>query len=311
MTQKTKRKLKKTLLGIEKVLSMEYSGKGNKLIFSGVSNGQTDIYLYNVLGNSQVQITNDIYDDLFPSFTNNNTVIFSSNRFDDTIRNTGKLKTLSNDFDIFTINISGRKNLKSVTDTDLIDEKSPFSYDNKHYTFISNNNGVFNRYITYKDSAISFIDTSIHYNYFSVTDRLSNYPYDALEMGHSLNKNDFSILMKKNGKYEFYLGNTSKDLIFENKIKSTIFMEHLQLISSNKSGVKEINIRNSKEELSEGLIDIDNYIFNDEVVEKEKKVISNNDSLTTTKKEKAANFWVTKTRNLQSKLYHRQSTNAA
>ena len=217
-------------------------------------------------------------------------VIFSSNRFDDTIRNTGKLKTLSNDFDIFTINISGRKNLKSVTDTDLIDEKSPFSYDNKHYTFISNNNGVFNRYITYKDSAISFIDTSIHYNYFSVTDRLSNYPYDVLEMGHLLNKNDFSILMKKNGKYEFYLGNTSKDLIFENKIKSTIFMEHLQLISSNKTGVKEINIRNSKEELSEGLIDIDNYIFNDEVVEKEKKVISNNDSLTTTKKEKAATF---------------------
>ena len=287
---KNKKKTKKTLLGIEKVLSMEYSGKGNKLIFSGVSNGQTDIYLYNVLGNSQVQITNDIYDDLFPSFTNNNTVIFSSNRFDDTIRNTGKLKTLSNDFDIFTINISGRKNLKSVTDTDLIDEKSPFSYDNKHYTFISNNNGVFNRYITYKDSAISFIDTSIHYNYFSVTDRLSNYPYDVLEMGHLLNKNDFSILMKKNGKYEFYLGNTSKDLIFENKIKSTIFMEHLQLISSNKTGVKEINIRNSKEELSEGLIDIDNYIFNDEVVEKEKKVISNNDSLTTTKKEKAATF---------------------
>ena len=287
---KNKKKTKKTLLGIEKVLSMEYSKKGNKIIFSAVANGQTDIYLYNVLGNSQLQITNDLYDDLYPSFINNNTIIFSSNRIDDTLRNTGKINTLNNDFDIFTININGRKNLKSITNTALINEKFPFSYDSKHYTFISNDNGIYNRYITYKDSSISYIDTAIHYNYFSVTDRLSNYPYDVLELGHTLGKEAFSILMKKEGKYEFYLGNTNKDLIFENKLKPTIFMEYLQLISANKTGVKELNIQKSKKELSKGLIDIDNYIFNAEIVEVENKELLSTDSITIKKKEKVKTF---------------------
>ena len=287
---KNKTKTKKILLGIEKVLSMEYSKKGNKIIFSGVANGQTDIYLYNVLGNSQLKITNDLYDDLYPSFINNNTIIFSSNRTDDTLRNTGKINTLTNDFDIFTININGRKTLKSITNTPLIDEKFPCSYDSKNYTFISNNNGIYNRYITYKDSSISYIDTSIHYNYFSVTDRLSNYPYDVLELGHTINKDAFSILMKNGGKYEFYLGNTSEDLIFENKLKPTIFMEYLQLISANKTGVKELNIQNSKKEISEGLINIDNYIFNDEIIEVESKELTTKDSLVAEKKEKVETF---------------------
>ncbi len=41
-----------------------------KNCFSAVAKGQSDIYIYNPIGNSQKQITNDIYDDYNPKFVN-------------------------------------------------------------------------------------------------------------------------------------------------------------------------------------------------------------------------------------------------
>ena len=131
---------------------MEYSKKGNKIVFSAVSNGQTDLFLYNILGNSQQQITNDLFDDLHPSFTSNNRIIFSSNRPNDTLRNSGKIQTINNDFDIYLISATGNKNLKRLTNTPLFDEKHPYSYDSKHYTYISNKNGIYNLYLDDKSS---------------------------------------------------------------------------------------------------------------------------------------------------------------
>ena len=65
------------LLDIEKVLSCSYNRKGNKIVFSGVRNSQTDIYEYAVLGNSQVQLTNDLFDDLHPKYIpNSEKIIF-------------------------------------------------------------------------------------------------------------------------------------------------------------------------------------------------------------------------------------------
>jgi len=287
---KTKKKTKKKLLNIEKVLSMEYSKKGNKIVFSGVFNGQTDLYLYNILGNSQQQITNDLFDDLHPAFTHDNKIIFSSNRFDDTLRKTSKINTITNNFDIYIINTNGRKTLKQLTNSPLIDEKHPYSYDDKHFTYLSNNNGIYNRYITYKDSSISYIDTAIHYKYFNVTDRLSNYPYDVLELSHTHKSNHFSMLMKKEGKYEFYLGNTENDLIFENKISSTIFMDYLRSMSSTKKGINQLNITHSTNDLKNGIIDIDNYVFNDEITAPIEKEAENIDSNKAQKKEKKKSF---------------------
>ena len=53
-----RKKTKRKLLNIEKVLSLEYASNGKKIVFSGVNTGQTDLYLYNVVGNSQKQLTN-------------------------------------------------------------------------------------------------------------------------------------------------------------------------------------------------------------------------------------------------------------
>src|SRR5690606_38937243 len=71
---------------LDKVLSFDYSDDGRSIIFSGVANGQTDLYHFKIMSNSMEQLTNDIYDDLQPKFVNASTdVIFVSNRKNDTL----------------------------------------------------------------------------------------------------------------------------------------------------------------------------------------------------------------------------------
>ena len=276
----TRKKTKRTLLNIDKVLSMEYSKKGNKIVFSAVSNGQTDLFLYNILGNSQQQITNDLFDDLHPSFTSNNRIIFSSNRPNDTLRNSGKIQTINNDFDIYLISATGNKNLKRLTNTPLVDEKHPYSYDSKHYTYISNKNGIYNRFIAFKDSSISYIDTSIHYNYFNVTERLSNFPYDVLELSHSSTNSNFSLLLKENDSYQFFIGSNEKDLIFEDKLRPTAFMEYLTLNSSQSKKINELAIESDIQAIEDGIVNINNYLFDDEIKDaKSAKTIFEKDSV--------------------------------
>ena len=56
--------------------------------FSGLRDGRSDLYLYRVVGNIQEPLWIDKYDDLDPRFTNGgNSIIFASNRPDDTLRN--------------------------------------------------------------------------------------------------------------------------------------------------------------------------------------------------------------------------------
>ncbi len=256
-------KTKRKLLNIEKVLSLEYARNGKKIVFSAVNTGQTDLFLYNVVGNSQQQLTNDLYDDLYPSFISGTEVIFSSNRHDDTIRYTSSVDYINNDLDIFVLNINSKKKLKQITDSPLADEKYPNSYDNDHYTYLSNKTGIYNRYIAYYDSTISHIDTIVHYRYFSQTDRLSNYYRDVLQLSHSASSDNFSMLMKKDGKYKFYKGNINEDLIFENNIKPTNYMNYL-INNSNESVIKKLNTEKNNTPLDSGMININNYIFEED-----------------------------------------------
>ena len=55
----------------------------NTLLFSAVRSGQTDIYVYKIDKQTIEQVTNDVYDDLDPSFVafpNKTGIIYSSNR---------------------------------------------------------------------------------------------------------------------------------------------------------------------------------------------------------------------------------------
>ena len=267
-----KKRDKRPLRKMDKVLSMSYNNTGDKLILSAVTKGKTDLFLYSVIGNNQKQLTNDIFDDLSPRFVDNDTrVIFTSNRIDDTIRKKVQTIQYKKDKDIYILDIDNiKKPLTRITNTPYIDESSPNQYSKERYSYLSNANGIRNRYVAYYDSAISFIDTTVHYNYFSVTARMSNYSRDVLEYEPVENSGTYSMLMLKNGKYHFYKGEYEKDRIIEDELVNTTFMSYW-LKSKLNTNIRTILTSESAEEIDSNYVDINDYQFyNDKpaVVEK-------------------------------------------
>lgn len=217
----------RVLQKIQKVLDMSYDSEGKKVVMTAVANGQSDVYIYNVVGGNTVQLTNDPFDDKYAKFVDNDKkIIFSSNRIDDTIRKNIEVKMYPTDFDIYVLDISKpTKPLQRITNTPKVDERFPAQYDANRYTYLSDENGIFNRYIAYYDSTISHIDTTIHYRYFSVADRLSNFQYNALEYSVDAKNDFYTLLVKSAGSYQFYMGKQSKDFIIEEVAIPTKFKE--------------------------------------------------------------------------------------
>src|SRR5690606_3181063 len=142
--------------------------------------GQTDIYVLKLSSNVLEQITNDVYDDKMPRFIDNDSkIIFTSNRSTDSlevkIREDAYNKKVDN-WDVYVYNYTKRSpNLLRLTETPHIDEKYPSVFESGKYTYLSDENGIFNRYIAQIDSAISHIDTTIHYRYFAPAIPITNY----------------------------------------------------------------------------------------------------------------------------------------
>ncbi|KAA9042283.1 hypothetical protein FW778_06875 [Ginsengibacter hankyongi] len=137
----------------DQVQDMKYMDNGQSLLFSAVKNGHSDIYSYDIENDKLRQITNDVYDDLDPSFVsfpNKTGIIFSSNR---PAANTKGSDTslLNNRYNIFMVTdfASGRPGLNQITQLTNLkfgDARYPTQYSNVHFTFVSDQNGVGNRY---------------------------------------------------------------------------------------------------------------------------------------------------------------------
>lgn len=214
-TMDDKKLTSKPLFMLEKVLDMAYNHNGKQMVFSGVKEGQSDLYLYHVMGNRQEQLTNDIYDDLHPRFIDGSTrLIFSSNRPDDTLRAKVKPHLFPTDKDIFFFDLERRhKPLDRLTATPGVNEIQPAQYDSIRYTYLGDGTGLLNRYMANYDSVISHIDTAIHYRRFTVTERISDLDRSILNYEVSPKQGRYSQLMYRDGHYRFYHGRTAQDKV--------------------------------------------------------------------------------------------------
>jgi Tol biopolymer transport system component len=208
--------VEKELFRIDKVVDFDYSADGRKMIFSGVREGQTDLYLYQVIGNNQQQLTNDPYDDLNPRFLpNSERIIFASNRPDDTLRTITETKLFDLNKDIYILDPNNSRLLERITSTADQDESNPDAYDDKNFTYLGNAGGVLNRYAAYVDSTISHIDTSIHYRSYTVSSALSNFVKSPLEYDHDFKSGTYSLLFYEDNRYQYFQGNIADDRVVE------------------------------------------------------------------------------------------------
>ena len=226
----------RNLLYFDKILDFSYSPEGSRLIFSAVKDGITDIYIHTIASGTNEQITRDIADDLNPTFLNDNPdeIIFSSNRLSDTLTNTGDpFEKTALTFDLFTYDILKNDNvLTRFPEGEYINRYSPTSKSGKEFAYIGDENGILNRYTATFDSAISYIDTTVHYRYFINSVPVTN--YDRNIEDHSLTEqlNNYGEIIFNKGRYVVREGQLNSDNpVPEDEIEITSFrMERNDLL---------------------------------------------------------------------------------
>ncbi len=185
-----------------KITDMAYSPDGLWNLMSAIVNGQSDIFMYSTGSKSFKRITNDAYDDLNPRFVDDGRMIaFSSNRISDTL--SYDVLTYLTDYsdtlfkqeylDIFAYNFKTESPvLMRVTNTPDANETNPMPYGEGYFTYLSDESGINNMYMARFDSAIAYVDTTIHYRYFTESFPVSNYQYSIRDF-ESYGNSDFYV----------------------------------------------------------------------------------------------------------------------
>ncbi|WP_116125578.1 hypothetical protein [Lewinella sp. IMCC34183] len=158
------------ILGIrlDRVLSMKYYDPANFLI-SAMADGFSDIYTYYPASRQAVKITNDFWDDLDAVPVNvrgRRGVVFASNRPDTSLL-PQTLDTLLpiGHYDLFYYDLENKPGeLVRVTDTPLADERSPAPIDDEHFAFLSDANGIYNRYQAHLEEYLDHYEQTIYLN---------------------------------------------------------------------------------------------------------------------------------------------------
>lgn len=140
----------KLAFGLDGIFSVDWSRDGEKLAFQGLKNGNSDIYVYEFKTKQLINITNDAFSDMDPSWSpDSKRILFVSDR---NSMNPGDVKSggrelFSKDLhqtDIFELTLETRS-IERITETDGFDESNPiYGPDGKNFLFISDENGAYN-----------------------------------------------------------------------------------------------------------------------------------------------------------------------
>jgi hypothetical protein len=143
----------------------KYMLDNNTLVLSAVKNGQSDIFVYKIQEQTVQQITNDPYDDLdasFVAFPNKSGIVFSSNRPYGNAPVGDTVIPSRNNFNIFLVDNWNRSEFKQITQLSKLkygQARYPLQYNVNHFTFVSDENGISNRYAGFFSTRRAGLDT--------------------------------------------------------------------------------------------------------------------------------------------------------
>lgn len=280
----TKEKTDRNIFDFEKILDYSYNSDGKKFVMSAVQKGQTDIFIFTAGSNAYEQITKDLYDDLNPRFVHNSrAIVFSSNRPQDTISFNPKKKAMDGmpHKDLFLFNnVTKSKILTRITNTPTIDEMYPADYDSTHISYLSDLNGIRNRYVAQFDSAIAYVDTAAHYRTVVTTFPITNYSRNIVEQDVNVKANKYTEIIYENGKYKMFaapIENLKSLTPFE--LQNTSYRDYKNRLENKERKETEAKTRNfddlrifdnlkiilnEKKAVDSTEVDINNYVFENE-----------------------------------------------
>ena len=156
---------KQELEGFQLIQDAKFMLDNNTLILSAVKNGQSDVFVYKVKENAVQQITNDVYDDLdasFVAFPNKTGILFSSNRPGANASKSDTAIASRNHFNIFMVDNwtkSDFRQITQLTNQPFGEARYPLQYNVNHFTFVSDANGIGNRYAGFFTTQRAGLDT--------------------------------------------------------------------------------------------------------------------------------------------------------
>ena len=152
----------------DQIQDIKYMHDSRTLLLSAVKNGHTDIYSFDLEKEKAKQITNDVYDNLdatFVSFPNKTGIIFASNRPSANANSSDTVLPSNSRYNIFLITDFGDKpemnQITQLTDLKYGNARFPAQYNVNHFTFVSDENGINNRYAGFFTTKKMGIDTLV------------------------------------------------------------------------------------------------------------------------------------------------------
>lgn len=267
---KTK-KMQSSKLPFTHIHSFAASEDGSQLVMSAEKEGQNDIYTYQFDNKTVRQITDDIFDDVTPSFLKkSNQIVFASNRLSDTvaIAKKGTLAEISDRFNIFIYQPQSKAVLQRLTNT-LSTDLSPIAVNENLIVFLSNQRGI------------------VHLFGYDITNGVSK---QITNFEHSIDRYDFHnnrfvFNTLYNGREELFLMNNfdvSTTTVFSNKTPRQQRIDARQVAAlrqKRQEAEKQQENQTPKKDTPADTatrvnpfdIDTDNYVFDLQNIQKQKK----------------------------------------
>ncbi|MBC7902478.1 MAG: hypothetical protein H7Y27_03620 [Gemmatimonadaceae bacterium] len=149
----------------DQIQDMKFMLDKNTLLFSAVRNGQTDIYTFKIDTETFDQVTNDVFDDLDPSFVafpNKTGIIYSSNRPSATAVTADTVLPSNNRYNVFLVDNWNRSEFKQISQLSRLqygNARYPMQYNVSHFTYVSDENGIGNRWAGWFTTQRAGVDT--------------------------------------------------------------------------------------------------------------------------------------------------------
>ena len=195
------------LFDFQKVSSFSYAHKSRKIVLAATRMGKPDIYVYNLFSNTLEQITNDYHTDLNPVFTfDDRQIVFSSNRDNDTLKVDEQIGFQHRQFDLYAYNyINKGAVLQNLTKQKISNNILPEPLKDGSLLYLNDTSGFYNLYQIRFDSAISHIDTIVHYRYFGKREQLTDYSANIIDYSYLPRDHKAAMLMADQNGEKFFM----------------------------------------------------------------------------------------------------------
>lgn len=182
----TRSKLPRTLDKFNNIRSFSFSSNGRLMVLSAEQDGKNDLFLLSSRRDRTRRLTNDIFDDLDPSFIpGTNSIVFSSNRTTDTLNAKspalGEVRT--EDYNLYSFNLDSTTNTVTKITNSLGRDFSPVAEDANTFYYLSDQRGITNLF--------KFNSRTKIYS------QLTNFAADIKEYDYEFNTNTLAVVMTK------------------------------------------------------------------------------------------------------------------